>query len=205
MPTGTWLLAIVLFAIATSFSPGPNNLMLIASGARFGLAATWRHILGINIGFPLMMALVGLALGAAFAELPWLHDALAVVGAAYLLYLTYTLLIARGAPSADGTGGGRALGFVEAALFQWVNPKAWMMVTGAIAAYTTGAGFGVELTLLVLVFAAVGFCSSLTWAAAGQAIARWLTTPARRRAFNIALGVLLLASILPMLMSRAPV
>lgn len=208
MLTVPWLLAFTLFAVSTCFSPGPNNLLLITSGARFGLARTWRQIFGTNAGFVLMVAVIGLALGALFAERPWLHDALALVGSAYLLFLTWKLLMARG--TVDGAGGpdrqaaGRTIGFVEAALFQWVNPKAWVMATGAIAAYTTSAAFEMELTAILLIFALVGFCSSLTWAAAGQSIARFLTTPARLRAFNVILGLMLLASILPILLSRAP-
>ncbi|GGK18911.1 LysE family translocator [Salinarimonas ramus] len=203
MITTTWLVAIVLFAISTSFSPGPNNLLLVTSGANFGLKRTWRHILGINVGFPAMVVIVGVFLGAVFQRYPWLHDTLAIVGSAYLLYLTWKLLMASG--SVERGAMGKPIGVVEAALFQWVNPKAWVMATGAIAAYTTTSGFGVELGVIAAVFLVVGFLSSTTWAAFGELIARFLDTPGRIRAFNIALGLMLLASIVPILLSRAPV
>ncbi|MGP9820066.1 LysE family translocator [Salinarimonas sp. NSM] len=202
MITSTWLVAILLFALSTSFSPGPNNLLLVTSGAKFGLSRTWRHIIGIAIGFPAMVVIVGLFLGAVFERQPWLHDALAIVGSAYLLYLTWKVLIARG--SVEHGALGAPIGFVEAALFQWVNPKAWVMATGAVAAYTTSAGFGLEITLIAAVFVAVGFLSCTVWAAFGELIARFLSTPTRMRVFNVALGLMLLASILPILLSRAP-
>lgn len=202
MATSAWLLAIVLFAISTSFSPGPNNLLLVTSGAKFGLSRTWRHIMGVAFGFPVMVAVIAIFLGAVFQALPWLHTALNYVGAAYLLYLTWKLLMADGSVKEGNVG--KPIGFVEAALFQWVNPKAWVMGTGAIAAYTTTAGFGVEVAAIVVVFTIVGLGSSVTWASFGSFIARFLHTPARMRAFNIALGLMLLASIVPILMARAP-
>ncbi|WP_043538582.1 LysE family translocator [Salinarimonas rosea] len=202
MITSTWLAAILLFALSTSFSPGPNNLLLVTSGAKFGLARTWRHILGIAIGFPAMVVIVGLFLGAVFERQRWLHDALAIVGSAYLLYLTWKILLARG--SVEQGAMGAPIGFVEAALFQWVNPKAWVMATGAVAAYTTSAGFGLEISLIATVFVVVGFVTSTIWAAFGELIARFLSTPARVRVFNVALGLMLLASILPILLARAP-
>lgn len=202
MATSAWLTAIILFALSTSFSPGPNNLLLVTSGAKFGLARTWRHILGVGFGFPLMIAVIALFLGAVFQALPWLHSVLAIVGAAYLLYLTWKLVMAGGSMKEGVVG--KPIGFVEAALFQWVNPKAWVMGTGAIAAYTTSTGFGVEVAAIVAVFTIVGLASSVTWASFGSLIARFLDTPGRMRAFNITLGLMLLASIVPILLSRAP-
>lgn len=202
MPTTAWFVAILLFALSSSFSPGPNNLLLVTSGVKFGLARTWRHIMGITVGFPAMILIVGLFLGALFHEMPWLHDALAIVGALYLLYLTWKILMAGG--SVEGSAMGKPIGFVEAALFQWVNPKAWVMATGAVAAYTTTAGFAAEMAGIILVFFTVSLASTVTWAAFGQLIARLLDTPARMRAFNIVLGLMLLASIVPILLSRAP-
>ncbi|MGJ3264747.1 MAG: LysE family translocator [Salinarimonas sp.] len=202
MISSSWLVAIVLFALSTSVSPGPNNLLLVTSGAKFGLARTWRHIMGITVGFPVMIVVVGLFLGAVFQERPWLHDLLAIVGSAYLLYLTWKILAARG--SVERGAMGKPIGFVEAALFQWVNPKAWVMATGAVAAYTTTAGFGIELSAIAAVFVAVSLVTCTVWAAFGELIAGFLSTPARVRAFNVTLGLMLLASIVPILLGRAP-
>lgn len=203
MSGSAWLFAVVLFAVSTCFSPGPNNLMLVTSGAKFGLARSWRHIWGVALGFPLMVAVVAMFLGAVFQALPVLHDVLNILGAAYLLYLSWKIIMAGG--SIEQGDAGKPLSFTEAALFQWVNPKAWVMATGAIAAYTTTAGYTAEVAGIVAAFTAVGIASSLTWAGFGTLIARFLNTPARMRAFNITLGVLLIASVLPILLARTPV
>jgi threonine/homoserine/homoserine lactone efflux protein len=202
MSTSAWIIAVVLFAISTCFSPGPNNFMLVTSGAKFGLARSWHHILGVALGFPLMVAAVATFLGAVFQALPVLHDVLNILGSAYLLYLSWKIIMARG--SIEQGNAGKPLSFTEAALFQWVNPKAWVMATGAIAAYTTGSGYAAEVAGIVAAFTVAGFASSLTWAGFGTLIAGFLNTPGRMRAFNIVLGVLLIASVVPILFSRAP-
>jgi threonine/homoserine/homoserine lactone efflux protein len=202
MITGGWLIAVVLFAVSTCFSPGPNNLMLVTSGAKFGLERSWQHIWGVALGFPLMVAIVAMFLGAVFQALPALHDVLNIVGAFYLLYLSWKIIMAGG--SIEQGNAGKPLSFTEAALFQWVNPKAWVMATGAIAAYTTASGYAVSVAGIVAAFTAAGFASSFTWVAFGTLIARFLNTPGRMRAFNIVLGLLLIASMAPILFSRAP-
>jgi threonine/homoserine/homoserine lactone efflux protein len=202
MGTVAWLISVFLFAVSTCFSPGPNNLMLVTSGAKFGLARSWRHIWGVALGFPLMTSIVALFLGAVFQALPWLHDALNIIGASYLLYLSWKIIMAGG--SIEQGNAGKPLGLTEAALFQWVNPKAWVMATGAIAAYTSASGYTAQVAGIVFAFATAGFASSLTWVAFGTLIARFLDTPRRMRTFNIVLGLLLIASVLPVLLARAP-
>ncbi|MCG6121989.1 MAG: LysE family translocator [Microvirga sp.] len=206
METQTLVIAAFLFAISASFSPGPNNFMLVTSGAKFGLGRTWAHIAGVALGFPLMIVAVGVALGGVFLAIPVLHDVLAIVGGLYMLWLAWTLIgpSLRGDPgSVEGSAVGRPIGFVEAALFQWVNPKAWVIATGAVAAYTTQDGFAVELAVFAAAFCIVGFASSITWASLGQLIARFLDTPLKMRIFNWTLAALLVASIVPVLWSRA--
>jgi threonine/homoserine/homoserine lactone efflux protein len=200
--TSAWTIAVVMFAISTCFSPGPNNLMLVTSGAKFGLARSWRHVWGVALGFPLMVAIVAMFLGAVFQALPVLHDVLNILGAAYLLYLSWKIIMAGG--SVEQGDAGKPLSFTEAALFQWVNPKAWVMATGAIAAYTTASAYAAEVAGIVAAFTAAGFASSLTWAGFGTLLARFLSTPGRMRAFNIVLGVLLIASVVPIYFSQAP-
>ncbi len=195
-----WLFSVLLFAVSTCFSPGPNNLMLLTSGAKFGLSRSWRHIWGIGVGFPLMIAMVAAFMGGMFHALPWLHDVMNVVGAVYLLYLSWKIILDGG--SLEQGDSGNPLKFTEAALFQWVNPKAWVMATGAIATYTTDAEYALEVAILVAAFFLVGTASSLTWVLFGTFIAQFLSSPGRMRVFNITLGVLLIASVLPILLSR---
>src|SRR5690606_32484543 len=132
------LLPLLGFVVVSTVTPGPNNLMVLVSGANWGLRRTMPHIIGIAIGFPVMIVAVGLGLGVAFDRLPWLHDVLKYVGFAYLLYLAWRIARA-GRPELEGRAG-RPLTVFEAASFQWVNPKAWAIVLGGMAVFTTATG-----------------------------------------------------------------
>jgi threonine/homoserine/homoserine lactone efflux protein len=190
---------LVTFAVATSVTPGPNNVMITASGANFGFARSIPHMLGIGIGFMVMIVGVGLGLGQVFERVPVLHQILRYGGAAYLLYLAWR--IATAAPTAaDGKpAAARPLSFVQAALFQWVNPKGWMMAVGALSTYTTvGGDFVFETLTIALVFGAIGLPSVALWALLGIGIGRLLQAPWALRAFNVTMAVLLVASLVPM-------
>lgn len=121
---------LALFALVSSITPGPNNIMLASSGLTFGFRRTIPHMLGVNLGFTLMLVLVGLGLGTMFQQLPWLYTVLKYAGAMYLLYLAWK--IAMSGPLESGAQRGRPFTFMQAALFQWVNPKAWVMAVGVI-------------------------------------------------------------------------
>jgi len=185
----------VTFALATSVTPGPNNIMLTASGANFGFRRTIPHMLGVAIGFTVMVLAIGLGLSEVFKALPVIHQLLRYGGAAYLLYLAYR--IATAAPTTpDGARAGRPLTFLQAALFQWVNPKGWMMAVGAISAYTTVGGDLVQESILIAgVFGAIGLPAVALWAGLGAAIGRLLQAKWALRAFNIAMALLLVASL----------
>jgi len=195
------LLALILFAFASSITPGPNNIMLLASGANFGLRRTLPHMLGISIGHAVMVSLVGLGLLGLFEALPWLRNALMVVCAAYLLFLAWK--IANAAPPRDAPSDARPLTFLQAAAFQWVNPKAWYMAiyaqtnfapeTGIMGAAWAGA------IAVAAVFAMTNLPSVTVWAAAGTQLRRWLAAPGRLRAFNVTMALLLVASLWPVL------
>jgi threonine/homoserine/homoserine lactone efflux protein len=190
--------AFVLFAVVALFTPGPNNIMLLSSGLTFGFRRTLPHIAGIAIGFALMVALVGLGLGAVFTAYPWLQVVLKYAGAAYLAYLA--VAIARAGPVAAGEAAqGRPMTFLGAALFQWVNVKGWVIALGTITAYAAIAPFPwniVTQTTLVLV---IGAMSATTWALFGSALRPWLSSPRKVRAFNLVMALLLLASLYPAL------
>ncbi|NKX43838.1 LysE family translocator [Roseicyclus persicicus] len=190
------LLALAVFAFASSITPGPNNIMLLASGANFGLGRTVPHMLGISVGHAVMTALVGLGLLGLFEALPWLRGALMAVSAAYLLWLAWK--IANAAAPGEARPGGRPFSFLQAAGFQWVNPKAWYM---SIYAQTNFAPDGGLWGALVVagVFALVNLPSVAVWAAAGTQLRRWLDGPGRLRAFNVTMALLLVASLWPML------
>ena len=189
------LLPLLTFCLSTSITPGPNVIMVTASGATYGFRPTLPHLLGITLGFPVMVLAVGLGLGAVFQSLPVLHDGLKIVGSAYLLYLAWRIATAE-RPKA-GQPGGRPLTFLQAAAFQWVNPKAWVIAVGAVSAFST-----LELSplanaaLIALAFGAMAFPCSAVWAGFGTAIGRLLTSDRALRTFNLTMGALTALSVL---------
>ena len=191
-------LALVVFAFVSSVTPGPNNLMLLASGVNFGFRRTVPHMAGIGFGFWLLLMAVGLGLGAMLSAFPALHLALKVAGGAYLLYLAWRVATSR-SMSSGGAGQGRPMTFLEAVAFQWVNPKAWVMAVTAMAIYTDPQRPLLTVVLVAAAFAIVNFPSVSVWAAFGVALRGFLADPVRLKWFNIAMGVLLAATLIPML------
>ena len=192
--TSEMLLALAGFAVATLFSPGPNNLMLMASGANYGLGRTVPHLLGVALGFPMLAASVGLGLGALFEAWPPARTALEVVSVAFLVWLAWK--VANAAAPGERAADGRPLTFLQAASFQWVNPKAWAMALGAMSLYASAGGWP-RVLAVAAVFAALGLLSAALWTMIGTQIRRVLNGPARLRAFNWTMAALLLASLWP--------
>ena len=191
------LLPLLGFVVVQTFTPGPNNLMCLVSGANFGLRRTVPHIAGIAAGFPIMIVATGFGLGYLFDAWPILHDVLKYVAFAYLLWLAWRIANA-GRPKTDNGAGARPLTFVEAAAFQWVNPKAWAIVFAAMALYTTATGNKVaEIGLIAVLFGLVCFPNGVVWTLFGRAIAGFLDNDTHRRWFNIGMAVLLVVSVLP--------
>lgn len=191
------VLALALFAFAMSITPGPNNTMVIASGANSGFRATIPHLIGIDLGFALMVVAVGAGLGGLFVVFPLLHAGLKYAGAAYLFYLAWR--IATAAAPKPGETAGRPVTFLQAALFQWLNPKGWMSATGAVATYVPPESFAINLVVATAVFALVMAPCIAIWAAAGEALRGVLADPLYLRAFNITMALLLIASLHPLI------
>lgn len=185
----------VLFAISATFTPGPNNVMLMASGVNYGFRATVPHMAGVSVGFPVMVMAVGLGLGVVFEHLPILHEALRWIGGAYLLWFAWRIATAAGPGEAAGRG--RPFGFFEAAGFQWVNPKAWMMAISAFAVYSIADSDSSTTPALIFgaVFAVVTVPSVSVWVLFGSAIGRLLKSKRALRLFNGAMAALLVASV----------
>ncbi|WP_341861939.1 LysE family translocator [Gymnodinialimonas sp. 57CJ19] len=192
------LSGLVLFAFASSITPGPNNIMLMASGVNFGLRRTVPHMLGVSLGHGAMTVLLGLGLVQIFDWVPWLRTALTVVSVAYLLWLAWK--VANSAPPADAKQDARPLTFRQAAGFQWVNPKAVYMSIYAQTTYAPeGAGW-VGAVIVGVVFAMVNLPSVATWAWGGTQVRRWLDGPVRLRAFNWTMAGLLVLSLYPLIL-----
>ena len=191
-------LALVVFAVVTSITPGPNNLMLMASGVNFGFRRTIPHMLGIGAGFLFLLLGVGFGLGALLTAFPSLHVALKIVGGAYLLYLAWRIALSR-SMGEKGDTGARPMTFLEAAAFQWVNPKAWVMAVTAMSVYTSPSSPFISVLIVAVAFAIVNVPSVSTWAGFGVALRGFLSDPVRLKWFNIAMGVMLALSLWPML------
>jgi threonine/homoserine/homoserine lactone efflux protein len=190
-------LALVVFAMVTAFTPGPNNIMLAASGVNFGFTRTIPHVLGVEVGFICLLAICAAGLGLVFAAAPALQIALKVAGAAYMLWLAWKVANAHTAES-DGRAPARPFTFLQAAAFQLVNPKAAVVGLSAIAIYVRPAQHGFDLAVLLAVFAVSTILSASTWAGFGVALRRFLRDPRHARIFNTVMALLLVASIVPM-------
>jgi threonine/homoserine/homoserine lactone efflux protein len=190
--------ALLVYAFVTSITPGPNNFMLLASGVNFGFVRTIPHMLGIGSGFLTLLLGVGFGLGAVLTAFPALHLALKIAGGVYLLYLAWKIAMSRSLGK-DGDTKARPITFFEAAAFQWINPKAWVMAITAMAVYTNPDRPFLSVTLISAAFAVVNVPSVSTWAGFGTALRGFLSDPVRLKWFNIAMGVLLAATLWPML------
>lgn len=190
------LAALTAFAFVSSVTPGPNNLMLMASGANYGFARSLPHMFGIAIGFTLMIVLVGAGLIQLFDAFPVSYTVLKALSVVYMSWLAWK--IARAAPAKGADGTGTPLTFVQAAAFQWVNPKAWAMALTALSVYATDATLA-AFGLVAMVFGLVNLPSIALWAVMGQQMARLLTSPGRLRTFNWTMAALLIASLYPVL------
>jgi threonine/homoserine/homoserine lactone efflux protein len=191
------ILGLIVFSLVSSITPGPNNLMLMASGANFGFRRTLPHMLGVALGFTLMVLLVGIGLVKVFDAFPVSYQVLKVVSVVYLLYLAWKIGTAAPSPG-NAEAGGSPFTFVQAALFQWVNPKAWTMALTAVSVYSPSQSVA-AMAFVAAVFGAVNLpCISL-WTTLGQQLQNLLTSRLRLRAFNITMAVLLVSSLYPVL------
>ena len=191
--------AFLAFMVVMYFTPGPNNIMLLASGLTYGFRRTIPHIAGIVIGFAFMVAAVGLGLGTVFLAYPILQTILKYAGAVYLVYLAAVIAMS-GPTTPDGESGRGPMTFWGAAMFQWINAKGWVIVIGTITAYAAIAQFPVNIAIQTLISLLVGTVSTVVWALFGTALRPVLTSERLVRAFNIVMALLLLASLYPVFM-----
>jgi threonine/homoserine/homoserine lactone efflux protein len=187
---------LILFALAMCLTPGPNVVMITASAVNFGFRRAIPHMLGITIGFALLIMASGLGLAGLIEAEPGLHVLLKYAGAAYLLYLAWRIAQA-GAVSASSTRA-KPISFMEATLFQCINPKGWVTAIGALAAYTSVDGNVLLETIVITgILAAACLLSVVLWAGFGVAIGRFLLRPLARKAFNWSMAGLLAISLIP--------
>lgn len=196
--------ALILFTIATSITPGPNNLMIMTSGVNYGFRRSLPHLFGIDIGFVLMIIGVGLGISQLFAQVPQLLIWLKIAGVIYLSYLAYRIATSPTKPLVADVLDEmkhKPLSFLQAALFQWVNPKAWIMIVGAIVTYTnTSMDYTLQVGIIALFFLFLGTPCTFMWLGFGTALKRYLANPLHLKIFNIVMASLLLLSLLPVVL-----
>lgn len=193
--------SLLALSFAAAWTPGPNNALVAASGANFGLRRSLPHVLGITLGFPVMVLAVGLVLGELFQQSAALRAILRWGGAALLLWVAWQ--IARSGGLGSRAGAARPFTFVESAAFQWINPKGWVMAIAITAQFVRPEAPLATTGLVALAFLGAGLTSSLAWAGLGRALARWLEGPGRLRAFNAAMGALIALGVVLMLADGA--
>lgn len=181
--------ALVTLSMVAAWTPGPNNALVAASGANFGMRRTWPHVLGIGLGFPLMVFVVGFVLGGLFQSSALLRESLRWLGAAVLLWLAWKVATAGGLSRAGAEP--RPFTFAEAAAFQWINPKAWAFAVALTSQFVRPEAPLASALAVGGVFVVIGLASATAWALAGQAITRWIDTEDRLRRFNVAMGLVI--------------
>ena len=192
-------LALVVFAFVSSVTPGPNNLMLLASGVNFGFRRTIPHMLGIGVGFFILLLAVGFGLGALIETVPSFYMALKFAGGAYMLYLAWKIATSRSIGESKRRDKTKPMSFLQAPAFQWVNPKAWVMAITGIATYANHDNYYVAVLLVSAAFAMVNLPSVSVWAGFGTLLRNWLSDPVRLKWFNLIMALLLVLSLWPML------
>lgn len=190
-------IALVVFSAVMAFTPGPNNIMLAASGVNFGFLSTIPHMAGVTVGFAVLLVTGGTGLGILFATAPSLQLVLKIAGSLYMLWLAFKVATAH-AKGEEGGAPARPFTFLQAAAFQWVNPKAIVAAVSAVAVYVRPGHAAGDFAVMLAVLTVATALSVSTWAGFGVALRGLLANPRHARIFNVSMGALLVASIVPM-------
>lgn len=196
--TNDLFFALVVFAAIAAYTPGPNNTILMASGINYGFRQTLPMIFGVGLGFPLMIACVGLGLGKIFEIFPQIYTAMKYAGAAYMLWLAYKIAMAKPATGEDGPQS-KPLTFLQGMAFQWINPKGWIIAVTVLSAYTLASDYYFGVAAVVATFVVMGFTSATTWALFGVILKEVMGNPKWFRVINYGLATLLVLSLVPLL------
>lgn len=193
--------ALITFAFVTSITPGPNNLMLMTSGINFGFNRTLPHMMGVAIGFTFMIAMIGIGLKEVFDAFPISYQILKIISVVFLSYLAWKIANAAPLKKDQSEITAKPLSFIQAAAFQWINPKAWIMAVSAIGTYTTSDQTIWSMILVAIIFGAINMPSISIWVAMGTKLQRFLNSSLRLKIFNISAAALLIFSLAPVLIS----
>lgn len=190
------LLSAAIFSFVTSVTPGPNNTFLLASGVNFGLKKSLPYLMGIMAGLCGMMLALGFGLGVVFTTFPVVYQVLKYIGFSYIVYLAYLIVVST---SKSETAETKYIGFWRSTSFQFVNPKAWIVLASYMATFVpVESGLAISIAICA-VFLIATFPGALIWAVSGQLLRSWLGEPKRRRIFNVTSAILLVLSMIPVL------
>jgi len=193
------IIPIFLFCFSTSITPGPNNIMLMSSGVNYGVKKSIPHLLGINIGFPLMIVAIGLGLGSILLSFPAIYPVIKTLGVLYLLFLAWKIARSSAPETAGKTSS--PITFSQAVFFQWVNPKAWVMAIGAIATFTDPENFKIQMLFILIGYMTVGALCMVFWLTLGVSLKRIIRKNTHLQYFNLSMATLLVLSLIPMIFS----
>ena len=193
------LASIAAFAFVMSITPGPNNVIALTSGLNFGLRRSIPFCNGVALGFPVMLAILAMGFKAVLLTAPWLFDLIRVAGILYLLWMAWHIATAGGIDN-GAESRSAPVTFLQGCLLQWVNPKAWTIAIGALAAYAVPDNFWPSIIAICGLFAIIAWPSTIVWALFGDFVKRWLSTPTRLRIFNVTMALMLIASLTPIVL-----
>ena len=197
----TMIFSIATFTLSTVSSPGPNNIMLLSSGLTFGFKRTIPYMLGIMLGFPFMVLLVGLGLGLVFEKFPFIFSILKIVGILYLFWMAFKIANNKGKLELKEGEESKPFTFLQSAAFQWVNPKAWVMAITAISIFVTSKDDSfIQVLIIALIYLLSSIFSTSAWTAGGVVLKKFVKDEKTVRILNIIMAILLVASVLPIIL-----
>ncbi|QXI26684.1 LysE family translocator [Pseudomonas vanderleydeniana] len=185
------LLSMVAFALASSITPGPVNIVALSAGAQFGLRASLRHVTGATVGFTLLLVLIGLGLHELLLRVPVLTRGIQLGGVAFLLYMAWKLALDDGSLNAGQSA--RRPTLTLGAVMQWLNPKAWLACVAGMGVFAANGETRVVLEFALIYFV-ICYGSIACWAFAGTFLRRYLENPRGMRLFNRSMALLLALS-----------
>jgi threonine/homoserine/homoserine lactone efflux protein len=195
------LISIATFALTATITPGPNNVLLLSSGLTFGYKKSIPHVFGVFLGFALMVLLVGLGVGIVFEKFPIVLKILKVVGLVYLFWMAYKIGSSKGHLKIKEKH--KPFTFIQAALFQWVNPKGWIMSMTAMSIFVTSKENSItQVIIIAFLFLIAGIISCNAWAIGGVALKRFIKDESHVRKFNLIMAILLVVSVLPVILGN---
>lgn len=197
---GEALAPLCLFCVVATVTPGPNNIMLLVSGVNFGFYRTLPHMMGIAAGFLVLLLAAGLGLGGLLAAAPMMYAALKGLSAIYLIHLAFRIATSYSIPIGNDDSKSRPLTFLEAAGFQWINPKAWIMALSSMALYVDKDHPFLSIAVISIVFSTINWPSLSLWVLFGTALSEILVHKFYIKLFNVVMGLLLVISIIPIIL-----